>query len=275
MKAKASLNEIDEKFFEEQTKICENFLNDFLKRCKNDKTAEMKQKAREAAVSLYEAVEFEDLPLDVPHVASEQILKTTKKLKKEYEKVSDLAEKCANDIVENMFEDNGVGPFNAQTLIVGNSLIKKKPQKQEVFPDFSTLTYHGAYRILSYYQLFNPYCFTYPMHYNIPNGFIANGYHSTEEIFQAVGTSRLGINDLDQISETTEYCFRDFVDDIYVPYLYSFWTNDMKDEISIPSSSSTQITTSTSTKESEELETTSFLSSFPSKRQKSTNLENV
>lgn len=71
MKAKASLNEIDEKFFEKQTKICENFLNDFLKKCKNDKAAEMKQIAREAAVNLYEAVEFEDLPLDVPHVASE------------------------------------------------------------------------------------------------------------------------------------------------------------------------------------------------------------
>uniref|UniRef100_A0A914YF93 Uncharacterized protein n=1 Tax=Panagrolaimus superbus TaxID=310955 RepID=A0A914YF93_9BILA len=229
MKAQSSQNQIDNKFYEEQTKFCENYLNEFLKDCKHERAAEMKHNSREAATRLYEAVEFEDLPLDVPQIAAEQIIKRTKKLKNEYKKVSELAEKCVNDIVENMFEDNGAGSFVAQTLMVGDSLTKKKVEKPQIHPDFNYLTYHGSYRILSYYQLFNPYCFTYPMHYNIiPSGFEKHGYHPSEEIFQAVGTSRLGINDLDPPGQ------RNFVDDIYVPYLYSYWTNDMDEEISYP-----------------------------------------
>uniref|UniRef100_A0AC34FN35 Uncharacterized protein n=1 Tax=Panagrolaimus sp. ES5 TaxID=591445 RepID=A0AC34FN35_9BILA len=160
MKAKSSLNQIDDSFYEEQTKFCENYLKDFIKNCKDARAAEMKQRSREAATRLYEAVEFEDLPLDVPQVAAEQIMNRSK------------------------------------------------------------------------------------------NGFEKHGYHPAEEIFQAVGTSRLGINDLDPPGQ------RNFVDDIYVPYLYSFWTNDIDEEISVPeiSASSNQTLVEPTTEEKEESE---------------------
>uniref|UniRef100_A0AC34QMD4 Uncharacterized protein n=1 Tax=Panagrolaimus sp. JU765 TaxID=591449 RepID=A0AC34QMD4_9BILA len=223
--------EFGEEFYKKQTAFCLNYLKRFVKERMNKKELEWKERVEHHALRMYETVIYDDLPTDIPEIAMQMLRARTRKLEAEFTKVRDYAEGCVDDIMRNSFERNGAGRMRAQKFVISESLTEVRKEKPYIPPNFDAFSEESAYRIISYYNL--PCTLTDPesMRATVKKHFEKGIYVPMEEILQALGTARLGLNDLEFPNRS------EMIDEIYANALLNIPEFEMEEESSSPEGS--------------------------------------
>ena len=148
MKRDALNVDLDEDFFRQQASFCESTLKKFVQERKVKRELEFKKRAEVEAMRMYETVELDDLPLDIPEVAvqvwfcvfvsrymqlSLQVMQNrARRLQAEFNDVRELANDCVDDMIKNSFKEGGAGPFREQRLLIGDNLAEKRTERPYV-----------------------------------------------------------------------------------------------------------------------------------------------